>query len=225
MRTKIGLVINPLFIILFFLVPGCDKEEEVKITDADRNVYTSVTIGTQVWMTENLKTTKYNDGTAIPNVTEGNAWKNLITPAYCWYDNDISKKNPYGALYNAYAVTTDKLCPLGWHVPSHSEWDLLLSATGDYTVAGNMLKESGTSHWLYPNTQATDDFGFKALPGGKRDLWGNFISLGYEGIWWTSTPGSGDGLNGWHIRNDEERVYWDYGYNPIHGFSVRCIKD
>lgn len=99
--------------------------------DVDGNVYKTVTIATQRWMAENLKTTKLNDGTSIPNVTDGKAWKNLTTPGYCWYDNDPKYYgNTYGALYNFYAVETNKLCPTGWHVPTDAEWDILIDHLG-----------------------------------------------------------------------------------------------
>ena len=123
MKTKNGILLCLTMVmgLHLILINSCSKDEAennpASITDKDGNVYTSVTIGTQVWMVENLKTTKYNDGTPIPNVTDNTEWSNLTTPAYCWYDNDITKKNPYGALYNGYAVRTGKLCPTGWHVP------------------------------------------------------------------------------------------------------------
>jgi uncharacterized protein (TIGR02145 family) len=226
MKVKDCLMVCTLFIVLIFLAPGCTKEkEEDKITDADENVYTSITIGTQVWMVENLKTTKYNDGTVIPNVTEQNVWQSLTTDAYCWYDNNPSSKNPYGALYNGFAVGTGKLCPIGWHLPLLTELQTLLDYVGEWDNAGGILKETGTDHWKSPNTGATDEYGFNALPGGQRFI-GGFNSLGYRGYWWTSTPGSqGSGFNAWFLVNDRERIEWDYGYNPIHGFSVRCIKD
>ena len=116
----------------------------------------------------NLKTTKYNDGTSIPNVTNDTSWSNLTTGAYCWYNNDVSYKNPYGALYNWYAVNTGKLAPKGWHVPSDAEWTTLITYLGGESIAGGKLKEAGTTHWLSPNTEATNSTGFSALPGGRR---------------------------------------------------------
>jgi uncharacterized protein (TIGR02145 family) len=197
-----------------------------QLKDADGNVYTSVTIGTQTWMVENLKTTKYNDGTSIPNVSDGTAWGNLTTAAYCWYQNDISNKNPYGALYNAFAVTTSKICPSGWHVPSHSEWITLVEYAGGVLVAGGKLKESGTSHWSSPNTGATDEFGFKALPGGYRSPVSTFIFLGINGSWWTTTPyNQGYGFTVFQIGNVRAIIDYISGVGPIHGMSVRCVKD
>ena len=115
------------------------------VTDIDGNVYHTVTIGTQTWMVENLKTTKYNDGTAIPLVTDSTAWLNLTTPGYCWYNNDAATyKNTYGALYNWFTVNTSKLAPSGWHVPTDAEWTTLITYLGGETVAGGQMKSTGT---------------------------------------------------------------------------------
>ena len=116
------------------------------VTDIDGNAYHTVAIGTQVWMVENLKTTRYNDGTAIPLVTDSAVWGNLTsTPGYCWYNNDMSMyKNLYGALYNWYAVSTEKLAPEGWHVPTNSEWGVLINYLGGDTSAGGAMKETGS---------------------------------------------------------------------------------
>ena len=119
------------------------------VTDDDGNVYHSVTIGTQVWMVENLKTTKYNDGTSIPLVTDATDWHNLLTPGYCWNNNDeATYKATYGALYNWYTVNTGNLCPTGWHVPGDAEWTTLTTYLGGEDVAGGKLKEVGITHWL-----------------------------------------------------------------------------
>jgi uncharacterized protein (TIGR02145 family) len=137
------------------------------VTDIDGNIYHTVTIGTQVWMVENLKTTKYRNGDPIPNVT-GNAWAALTTGAYCWYNNDAATyKATYGALYNWYAVADSRnIAPTGWHVPTDAEWTTLTTFLGGESVAGGKLKETGTNHWTSPNTGATNETGFTALPGG-----------------------------------------------------------
>jgi len=109
------------------------------VTDIDGNVYHIVAIGTQVWMAENLKTTKYNDGTFIPLVTDSTAWGNLSTPGYCWYNNDAATyKNTYGALYNWFTVNTGKLSPKGWHIPSDTEWETLITYLGGESLAGGI---------------------------------------------------------------------------------------
>jgi len=195
------------------------------VTDYDGNVYPTVTIGTQTWMAENLKTTKYNDGTAIPLVTNSTEWSNLTTPGYCWYNNDeASYKNTYGALYNWYTVNTEKLCPTGWHVPTDSEWVTLTDYLGGISVAGGKLKETGTTHWKNPNTGATNESGFTALPGGYRSNDGAFDDVGYYGSWWSSTEYSTTNAY-------SRRLYYNYAYfyrlyyNKKLGYSVRCVRD
>ena len=139
------------------------------VVDIDDNIYTVVTIGEQEWIGENLKTTRYNDGTPIPLLEDELIWEDAYdnkTPAYAWYDNDIINKNIYGALYNWYTVGTDKLCPTGWHVPSKEEYITLAEFAGGEDIAGGKLKETGTTHWKSPNTGATNELGLSALPGG-----------------------------------------------------------
>ena len=161
------------------------------ITDADGNVYTSVTIGTQEWMTENLRTTKYSDGNAIPNITDNTAWSNLSTGAWCNYDNSSSNGITYGKLYNWYAVNTSKLCPTGWHVPTDAEWTVLtgyLTNNGHSGAEGTALK--ATSGWSSVN--GTDDYGYYGwlgLPGGYRHNYGSFDYIGSIGYWWSSSLG------------------------------------
>ncbi|HEY5511140.1 MAG TPA: FISUMP domain-containing protein, partial [Prolixibacteraceae bacterium] len=196
------------------------------VIDVDGNIYTTVTIGTQVWMAENLKTTKYNDNSAILNVTDNTTWAGRTEGAYCWYSNDETTYKPtYGALYNGYAVNTTKLCPTGWHVPTNTEWTTLTTDLGGLDVAGGKLKETGTTHWLSPNTGATNTSGFTALPGGSRDYSsGTFDYIGRYGNWWSSTM------------NKSQQIYYRTMYNnasdvdgsPIsktYGFSVRCLKN
>ena len=119
------------------------------ISDVDGNMYKTTQIGTQLWTAENLKTTKFNDGTPISNVTDNTKWESLSTPGYCWYNNDeATYKGTYGALYNWYAVKTDKLCPSGWHVPSNDEWNTLITYLGGEIAAGVKVIETGNTHWL-----------------------------------------------------------------------------
>lgn len=194
------------------------------VTDIDGNVYNTVTIGTQVWMAENLKTTKYNDGTSIPNVTDNTAWKNLATPGYCWYNNLATYKDTYGALYNWFAVNTGKLAPTGWHVATDAEWTTLTTFLGGESVAGGKLKETGTTHWQI-NTGATNSSGFTALPGGIRYSGGLFVGVGYNGNWWSSTDyGAGDYAWIRYLYNDSAYVMRGYFYK-LDGYSVRCVRD
>ena len=157
--------------------------------DADGNLYSTIMIGTQTWMTVNLKTTKFNDNTEIPNVAENAPWSSLSTPAFCWYNNVQDFTENYGALYNWFSVNSGKLCPTGWHVPSEKEWLTLTDLLGGEFVAGGKLKELGTNHWMSPNTGATNDFNFTALPGGFRTGLeeGAFYASGYLSYFWAST--------------------------------------
>ena len=139
------------------------------VTDSDGNLYNTVTIGTQCWLTENLKTTRYNDGSQIPKVSDPLAWSNLITPAYCWYNNDSSSyMAAYGAMYNWYTVATGKLCPDGWHVPTDGDWTKLTDYLCGNSMSSAKLKEAGNMHWNNPNGESTNTSGFTALPGGYR---------------------------------------------------------
>ena len=234
MKLNSILGIYPLLSLLFIIIlSSCSKSDlsnsptdTGKVTDKDGNVYKTVTIGTQVWMTENLKTTKYKDGTAIPLVTDNTAWANLVTPGYCWYVNDpTTYKNPYGALYNWHTVNTGKLCPTGWHVPTDDELTILTNQWGGNVIAGGKLKEVGITHWINPNIGATNESGFTAVGGGYRyPTNGAFLDIGDTGVIWSSTVLSGTQVwsmdlhcyNSGVARND---------HNKLYGFSVRCIKD
>jgi uncharacterized protein (TIGR02145 family) len=203
---------------------GCHSNT---VKDIDGNRYKTVTIGTQVWMKENLKTTRYNDGTLIPLVTDYDAWTGLITPAFCWYNNDQANKNVYGALYNWYAVSTGKLCPVGWHVSDDSEWiemKIALDGAGFSENAGGILKEAGTSHWKSPNTGANNKTGFTALPGGYRSYNGSYSYLGIYGYWWSSNQFMESNVYFWNLRYKSGLAFKYIAEKP-NGFSVRCLKD
>lgn len=218
-----------LLVLLFFLLSGCKKEIEVpeEVLDTDGNIYHTVVIGNQVWIVENLKTTRYNDGTSIPLVTGNTEWINLTTPGYCWYDNDITNKETYGAFYNWYAVQTNKICPAGWHVPSDSEWTALTDFLGGESTAGGKLKEAGTMHWDSPNTGATDESGLTLLPGGFRGAQGVCYHIGYWGQFWTSTSPFESVAYYRMMAADSETVDNGKG-NAIQrlcGLSVRCVMN
>jgi uncharacterized protein (TIGR02145 family) len=195
-----------------------------KAKDQDGNTYNTIKIGNQTWMAENLKTTKYNDGTAIPLITDSIAWVALTTPAYCWYNNDSANKNTYGALYNGYTVSTGKLCPSGWHVSTDVEWSTLVDFLGGESVSGGKLKEFGATHWSSPNSGATNETGFTALPGGSRYINGLFFTIKNLGYWWTSTESKT--LNGWYRSMYYRNSAVSRSYNnSTNGFSVRCVRD
>ncbi len=194
------------------------------VDDIDGNTYKTVTIGTQVWMAENLKTTRYNDNTVIPSVTDNIAWDHLITPGFCWYNNDASTyKSDYGALYNWYTIATGKLCPSGWHVPTDLQWSEMAEYLGGETLAGDKLKEEGEAHWNILNSGATNESGFTALPGGSR-VDGSFVYIGTSGAWWSAT--AYDAENAWcrELDNSIDELLEGYLGKSL-GFSVRCIQD
>jgi uncharacterized protein (TIGR02145 family) len=181
-----------------------------------------VVIGKQVWMVENLKTTRYNDGDSIPFVTDNAEWIDLLTPGYCWFDNDsASYKKTYGAMYNWYTVNTGKLCPTGWHVPSPAEWDTLITYFGGGAVAGGKMKESLFLHWKSPNIGATNEAGFTAIPGGLRNAYG-CEEMGESCYYWTSQNNTY-----FFITNlGKEAFIWSpWADANCLGISVRCIKD
>jgi uncharacterized protein (TIGR02145 family) len=197
-----------------------------QITDIDGNIYHSVKIGTQVWMVENLKTTKYRDGSPIPNVTDGNSWGTGSTGAYCWYNNDgPTYKNIQGTLYNWQAVNTGNLCPTGWHVPNTVDWTVLTDYLGGLAVAGGKLKQTGTTGWADPNIGATNETGFIAVGGGMRNTTnGTFAQIGTNGYWWSATESTTTHSLRRGMASPSASV--SVGDNPKnYGLSVRCIKD
>lgn len=206
------------------------------VTDIDGNVYNTVTIGSQVWMVENLKTTHYRDGTAIPNVTDNTAWNNLTTGAYCNYNNTASNATTYGRLYNWYAVNnSSKLAPKGWHVPTDAEWKTLEMALGMTQASADStgwrgtnesgkLKETGTTHWNSPNTSATNSSGFGALPGGYRNYNGTDDNVGDCGYWWSATAYGATYAWRRYLFYNNSQVYRS-NYYKTYGFSVRCVRD
>lgn len=217
-------VISLTVVFIWSGLTGCNTNS---VKDIDGNVYKTVTIGTQVWMKEDLKTTRYNDGTLIPLVSDNEAWAELTGPGLSWYNNDQANKKVYGALYNWYTVGTGKLCPEGWHVPADSEWIKLkgfLEEDGFDEDTGNKLKEAGTSHWKSPNSEADNESGFTALPGGYRSYNGSFNYLGISGYWWSSTEYKETTVCLWNLRYKFSYIYRNIG-EKTNGFSVRCLKD
>lgn len=188
-------------------------------------VYKQVRIGSQVWMAENLRATTYSDGSAILCLT-GYEWSGTTDGAYCWYDNDsINYASTYGALYNSYSIESGNFCPAGWHVPSDDEWSGLGNYVGGQDVAGGKLKEAGFSHWLEPNTGATDEKGFKALPGGFRDGGGTFIAKEFSTFWWSTTTNDSNQRIYYRATNSTSHLYRQSGVSKNYGYSVRCIRD
>jgi uncharacterized protein (TIGR02145 family) len=229
--------------LLVMLTNSCKKDDDNNqtsgktIKDIDGNEYHIVTIGTQVWMAENLKTAKYRDGSPIPNVTDDNAWSELKTGAYCNYGNDAANGIKYGKLYNGYAVNDSRnIAPVGWHVPTYNEWTTLenylaanlgnsgsvakaLAAKTDWAAStesgeiGNDLTKNNTS-------------GFTALPGGNRSYIGSFSTIGDYGVWWSFT-GTNTSLDfNRYLYSGGSSLRRNFGASwKEYGFSVRCIKD
>jgi uncharacterized protein (TIGR02145 family) len=199
------------------------------ITDVEGKIYKTVPIGHQVWMAENLKTSKLNDGTEIPLIINNAEWMNLLTPAYCWFDNnDTLYANIYGAYYNWFAVSTGKLCPAGWHVPSDSEWQILVNFLGGSSIAGSKIKETGTNNWATSNKDATNTSGFTALPAGMRGSQdGTFSGQGIYGGWWSNTELNTSPLGAAWSRwiHADTSVVTRSEIFKIDGFSVRCVED
>jgi uncharacterized protein (TIGR02145 family) len=212
------------------------------VTDIDENIYKTVTIGTQVWMAENLKTTKYNDGTEIPHVSSDIDWFDLNGPAYAWYGNSPLNKDVYGALYNWYTVNTYKVCPTGWHVPTDDEWTKMENylinngynfdgTTTDNKIAKAMILPNRWSSHTGTGTGGNTDYsakqnvtGFSALPSGYRYNYGFFDYEGDYGLWWSATES--DSSNAWHrILSYNNAAVIRYDNYKKYGYSVRCIKD
>ena len=214
-------------VFLILLVISCKKEnDDTTVTDIDGNVYNTITIGSQVWLKENLKTTKYNDGAEIPNVTDNTEWGNLTSGAYSWYDNnEATHKNTYGALYNWYTVNTGKLCPNGYHIPSDAESTEISEYLGGTSVAGGKLKEIGTTHWMTPNTGATNESSFTALPGGLRSYSGTFNLITEIGYWWSSTQYESPESAYSRSLGYDSNTFYRHGSNKKNGHFVRCLKN
>ena len=194
------------------------------VTDIDGNVHTTVKIGNQTWMAENLKVTHYRNGDPIPTGFSDEEWASLNVGAYCFYDDDPKNIEVYGNLYNLSSVIEDRiLAPNGWHIPTHQEWLELVDYLGGAGIIGGILKEKGVDLWNRPNRGALNEVGFAARPGGDRGSDGNYSCIGSEGIFWSTTK------NYCFHSNGPNLLYMSEG-NPktwigLRGFSVRCIKD
>lgn len=232
MKNKLHYFYALIALAILFQATGCEKTDSknkntntTTVTDVDGNVYHTVTIGNQVWMRENLRVTHYRDGSVIPNVTDGTEWWNLASAAWCNYENNAANGNTYGKLYNWHAVNSGQLCPTGWHVPTHAEWQTLERFIGSASGNGGKLKEQGLAHWQSPNQDATNSTGFTALPGGYRSSTGGFFNLGYNGYFWANTTGTDSAYaRYWYLNFDLGWLFNNEDYK-VDGYSVRCVKD
>ena len=203
------------------LLASCEtkikKENNVKIE--------SVKIGTQIWMQRNLDVDHYRNGDSIPEVRDSAIWSKLRTGAWCYYNNDLANGKIYGKLYNWYAVNDSRgLAPKGWHVPDYEEWTELEDSLGGWKIAGGKLKEKDTLNWLKPNTGATNESGFTALPGGCRLESGKFFFIGKHGKWWSSTMKDSITVRYRNLLYDYDDFY-NFWADKEFGFSVRCVKN
>jgi uncharacterized protein (TIGR02145 family) len=213
-----------LLVSIHLFLAGCQQNT---VRDIEGNRYRTIEIGDQLWMAENLKTTRYNDGTPIPNVTGYEDWAALETAAYCWYNNDSTHASKYGALYNWYVVESGEVCPEGWHVPTNEDWNKLSALTEEPFQAAGHLKAAGTDHWRSPNSGASNTTGFTALPGGYRSYNGTFNLLRASGYWWSSTEGIYYGAPRVIFRtmqHDNTGFHQDI-CEKNNGFSIRCLKN
>jgi len=218
--------------IILILTYGCEKADETpteksvaQVTDKDGNVYKTVTIGSQVWLAENLKTTRYDNGDQIATTSMDITGEN--TPKYQWaFGDDETIASVYGRLYTWHAATDSRnICPTGWHVPTDQEWEVLKSYLGGDSIAGSKLKEAGTSHWQTPNSGTTNEVGFTALPGGYRNYLGSFVSLQVSSYLWSSSPNPNPGWSWGQRMYYNDATLLRGGYYKQAGASVRCLRD
>jgi len=198
----------------------------VTVTDIDGNNYGTVQIGNQVWMSENLKTTRYRNGGQIPNVTTDNtAWGNLTTGAWSYYNNDVSNNAIYGKLYIWYTTLGDTLCPTGWGVPTDAEWTTLTTYLGGESVAGGKMKTIGNAYWNDPNTGAINSSGFSVLPGGSRNYDGIFYDVRNDAVFWSATESASSTAWFRYLNINDGSVDRIGNYGKSLGASVRCLRD
>ena len=248
MRKKTNFLIYPLLIMGVFLVfaSSCEKDDDDdhggnnstgpdisygEFTDPrDGEVYKTITIGGNEWMAENLRATRYNNGDVIPQLEDANTWIDASGGAWCSYDNNPENDVIYGKLYNWYAVNDERgLAPEGWRVPTNEDWIILEDLAGGEIIAGGKLKatgtiEAGTGLWHDPNTGATNETGFTALPGGYRFDYGLFHYIGDNGRWWSATEYNDDYAWNRYINYNGNSVYKRYNDKEC-GFSVRCLRN
>ncbi len=199
------------------------------VTDIDGNRYATIQIGTQVWMAENLRTTRYQNGDPIPNVRDIGAWSRLETGAWVHYENNSSYEIPYGKLYNWYVVSDSRnVCPSGWHVPTEEEWLKLSDYLGGEDVAGASLYNSNSQHWRFANQESNNSSGFAGLPGGVRthiasDVDDSFGSIGVWGNWWSATEEDDYTALNWSLTVSTYLLAMPENEKKM-GLSIRCVS-
>lgn len=234
-KNKFWIFLSFAVCLLFLLATSCSKDDDNNskntLEDIDGNVYHTITIGTQVWMVENLKTTKYRNGDLIPNITDATEWSNLSNGAYCDYNNMPSNSNTYGKLYNWYAVNDNRnIAPTGWHVPTDSEWatlyDYLAANSG---TSGSIAKAiASKNNWVSSTEEGTvgnnlsinNSSGFTALPGGYRYIDGKFYEVGENCKFWSCTE-----YATLYAYSRDIEYYGSFHSTKVDGLSIRCLRD
>lgn len=218
------LLTSAYILILIVVLSGCKKEEKT-VTDIDGNTYRTITVGGKVWMAQDLRTTRFNDGSDISYVQGGTQWANLTAAAFAEVNNSSSNAAIYGRLYNWYAVADSrKLCPAGWHVPSAEEYADFISKFDSEDKAGGHMKETGTEYWLSPNVEATNLSGFSARGAGYVNYQGVYKDFKYVTGFWTST--AADATYAYYVGLWSADPWCDQtAANKKTGFQVRCVKD
>ncbi len=207
-----------------------------QVTDIEGNTYKTLKIGSKTWMAENLKTSKFNDGTPIQNITEKNQWANSPTSAWCYFDNDSKYNDVYGKLYNQYVIKNKNVCPTGWHIPNAIDWDNMIG----YQYSGISINyiEAESLHWIYPQSgdgkysDIYNDYnktGFTAIPAGIR-LMGDFSGLIPDKYyhqktgWWSQDTSD----NGYQKMEIMEKISFQSNldiYFKDYGLSIRCVQN
>ena len=227
MKKQISLTV----IAMITLFSSCKKEAapDTAIKDADGNIYTEITIGTQTWLLENLKTTRFRNGDLIPQITDSAQWNNRTAAAVCDYYNIAEYGNSEGRLYNWYAAVDERnICPVGYHIPSAEELNTLVNFLGGSAIAGDKLKNTGTVYWSAPNTGATNQSGFTANAIGVRHA-GNFIHRLLLGCYWSTTMNPNPTMSNYayylHLQNGISSADVSPFFEKQMGLAIRCIKD
>jgi uncharacterized protein (TIGR02145 family) len=194
------------------------------VTDIEGNSYYTTVIGTQEWMSENLRVVHYSNGDPILYAEGVTSWQSFSVGAWGYKDDNNQYEYPYGKWYNGYAaVDSRNVCPLGWHVPNDGDWTIMIDFLGGSSVAGAKLKSTGTDYWTNPNI-ATDESGFSGLPGAIYDIWGDYEPIGNFGEWWSSTTPQLGVVNNYYLYHSNGGAN-PSGFTAVEGCTIRCVRD